>query len=129
MYDIRMTNKFNIGDMVYVIYPCKDFVNETICPICNGTHKININGYEFPCVYCERDDYFRYTSIALQITDIVPPNFISGYFKYVLYCNNYTFPQELQDYVPECYLFLALEEAKAECDRINAELLEEIRYK
>ena len=44
----------NIGDVFYIIKPEGRVSYSAECPVCKGTRKLNVNGYEFACPECNK---------------------------------------------------------------------------
>lgn len=121
---MEINNKFNVGDKVYAITLQRHFwrVRETddICPVCNNTNKIHVNGYKFTCPNCNRNRY-GYTKDPLEIIQInVEIDDDGEFISYMLDYNDYDLENEVY---PERNCFSTQEEAIAECKKRNAEIL------
>lgn len=129
---MEIKNKFNVGDKVYVISNCKEYCDFRLtdeeyenCPICKGSNTVNVNGYEMNCPWCFHKNKYAYIETPLEILNIKANIYKSRTnLEYMIDYDDYDYGNE---YFFEDCLFSTLEEAIAECNKRNAEML--ARYK
>lgn len=123
---LYVDNKFGIGQEVYIVQKARE---DSICPACNGDGHKMIDGHKFSCVDCygtgrlhgkkkiykvKGKDKIHRISIHVYIEN--------GEVKTVI---KYKF-QNATEFTDK-RLFAAEEEAIAECDKLNSEILDKVQ--
>ena len=125
---MEIRNKFNLGDKVYIISNRSEYYLFRLtdeeydnCPICNGNNTIHINGYDMNCPWCFHKNKYTYIETPLEILSIKANIYNSRtILEYKIDYDDYDYDDE---YFYEENLFSTLEEAIAECNKRNAEML------
>lgn len=69
-FELQNEPLFEMGQHLYMIGSCQTATFHEKCPVCEGTQKITVKGFEIPCGYCCGLNSPRSASEHLNISDL-----------------------------------------------------------